>query len=166
SKKNDPQHLLTGLGISNIGKNAAKELMKQFHSIDHVAEAGMEELLTVQDVGQITAEAIFYYFRNAENQKMYEQLKTLGVNTVNPEPEFPVGQMFLGLTFVITGTLPTLSREAAAELIEQQGGKVSSAVSKKTNYLLAGESAGSKLTKALQLGIAVISEAELRDMMV
>ncbi|MEG7531365.1 MAG: NAD-dependent DNA ligase LigA, partial [Hungatella sp.] len=146
SKKNDPQHLLTGLGISNIGKNAAKELMKQFHSIDHVAEARMEELLTVPDVGQITAEAIFYYFRNAENQKMYEQLKTLGVNTVNPEPEFPVGQMFLGLTFVITGTLPTLSREAAAELIEQQGGKVSSAVSKKTNYLLAGESAGSKLT--------------------
>jgi DNA ligase (NAD+) len=120
-------------------------------------------MTNVPDVGGITAESIYQYFQNSKNQEILEKLEQAGVNMENREP-VSSGGMLEGKTFVITGTLPSFSRAEAQEWIERNGGKVSGSVSKKTNYLLAGEAAGSKLTKAQELGVAVISEQELREM--
>jgi DNA ligase (NAD+) len=165
SKQNEPQRLLTGLGIPNVGKTAAKEVVKYFKSIDSVAAATVEELMAVQDIGLITAEAIYTFFHIEENVAMLNNLKDLGVNTTLEEKETGLKQKFSGLTFVITGTLPTMDRKEVGELIESYGGKVSSSISKNTDYVLAGEAAGSKLTKAQELGVAVIDEAKLKEMM-
>lgn len=164
SKENEPGKLLTGLGISNIGKNAAKEIVKHFKNLDKVAEAEIEELVAVQDVGQITAEAVYAYFHNEDTRKIYEALKKDGLNTESGE-ETGGSQKLAGYTFVITGTLPTLKREEAAELIEKEGGKVAGSVSKKTSYLLAGEAAGSKLEKAKTLEVEIIDESRLLEML-
>lgn len=162
SKENEPYRLLTGLGIRNVGKAAAKDLMRHFKSIDALRAASLEELVAVPDVGEITAEGMYQYFRDEENIRILEQLKAAGVRMEAEESS--QGEKFAGLTFVITGTLPTMGRSEAQELIEKNGGKVSGSVSKKTNYVLAGEAAGSKLTKAQELGITVISEEELLKM--
>lgn len=164
SKQNEAFQLLTGLGIPNVGKAAAKTILKHFGSIEALMQADMESLQQVADVGEVTALCIRNYFQDENNCKIIERLKEAGVNMEMAESGSEDGR-FDGLTFVITGTLPTMDRKAAAALIEAHGGKVSGSVSKKTNYLLAGENAGSKLTKANDLGVSVISEAELQEML-
>ena len=164
SKQNEAFQLLTGFGIPNVGKAAAKTILKHFGSIEALMQADMESLQQVADVGEVTALCIRNYFQDENNCKIIERLKEAGVNMEMAETGSEDGR-FDGLTFVITGTLPTMDRKAAAALIEAHGGKVSGSVSKKTNYLLAGENAGSKLTKAYDLGVSVISEAELQEML-
>lgn len=163
SKNNDAIKLLTSLGISNVGKSAAKSLMKKFKSIDNLMKASYAQLIEVNDIGDISAMAIINYFKNPDNQAVVQRLKEYGVNMNIIEAQ-DGDERFDGKTFVVTGTLPTLSRKAASESIEKHGGKVSGSVSKKTDYLLAGENAGSKLTKAQNLGINVISEETLLEM--
>ncbi len=158
SKNNEPYRLLTGLGIRNIGKAAAKDLMRYFKSIDALANATLEELVAVPDIGEVTSEGLFDYFREEKNQEIIKKLKEAGVRMESGEEDH--GERFAGLTFVVTGTLPTMGRNEAQELIEKNGGKVSGSVSKKTSYVLAGEAAGSKLTKAQELGIPVVTEEE------
>lgn len=164
SKQNEAFQLLTGFGILNVGKAAAKTILKHFGSIEALMQADMESLQQVADVGEVTALCIRNYFQDENNCKIIERLKEAGVNMEMAESGSEDGR-FDGLTFVITGTLPTMDRKAAAALIEAHGGKVSGSVSKKTNYLLAGENAGSKLTKANDLGVSVISEEELQEML-
>ena len=164
SKQNEAFQLLTGFGIPNVGKAAAKTILKHFGGIEALMQADMESLQQVADVGEVTALCIRNYFQDENNCKIIERLKEAGVNMEMAESGSEDGR-FDGLTFVITGTLPTMDRKAAAALIEAHGGKVSGSVSKKTNYLLAGENAGSKLTKANDLGVSVISEAELQEML-
>lgn len=163
SKNNDATKLLTSLGISNVGKSAAKNLMKKFKSIDKLMNASYAQLIEVNDIGDVSAIAIIDYFKNPDNQMVIERLKGYGVNMNIIEDETS-DDRFDGKTFVVTGTLPTLSRKEASSLIEKHGGKVSGSVSKKTDYLLAGENAGSKLTKAQSLGINVITEETLQEM--
>ena len=164
SKQNEAFQLLTGFGIPNVGKAAAKTILKHFGSIEALMQADMESLQQVADGGEVTALCIRNYFQDESNCNIIERLKEAGVNMEMQESDNQDGR-FDGLTFVITGTLPTMDRKAAAALIEAHGGKVSGSVSKKTNYLLAGENAGSKLTKANDLGVSVISEAELQEML-
>lgn len=164
SKSNEPFRLLTGFGIPNVGKAAAKSLMKHFGSIDELASAPADRLTDVDDVGSVTADAVRAFFDDEQNIRIIDRLKEAGVNMKMEEPAEQAEQIFEGKTFVITGTLPSMDRKAAAALIEERGGKVSGSVSKKTDYLLAGEAAGSKLTKAQQLGTTIIDEGEFRKM--
>lgn len=163
SKQNDAYQLMTGLGISGIGKTAAKSLMEHFGSIHAVAEASMEQLVEVNDIGEISAKAIYQYFHDAKSKELLERMQKHGVNMVRLQAAGS-DDVLANHTFVITGTLPTMGRKEAVELIELHGGKVSSSVSKKTNYLLAGENAGSKLDKANALGVTVLTEEELLQM--
>ena len=163
SKQNEPFRLLTGFGIPNVGKAAAKAIMRQFGSIEALQHAGKEALLEVNDIGEVSAECILKYFASEKNQKIIARLKEAGVNMKMPESE-EMGDLLAGLTIVVTGTLPTLGRKEAQELIEKNGGKAAGSVSKKTSYVLTGENAGSKLNKAQDLGIPVISEAEFLEM--
>lgn len=163
SKQNDAYQLMTGLGISGIGKTAAKSLMEHFGSIHAVADASMEQLVEVNDIGEISAKAIYQYFHDAKSKELLERMQKHGVNMVRLQAAGS-DDVLANNTFVITGTLPTMGRKEAAELIELHGGKVSGSVSKKTNYLLAGENAGSKLDKANALGVTVLTEEELLQM--
>lgn len=163
SKQNEPFRLLTGFGIQNVGKAAAKAIMRQFGSIEALQHAGKEALLEVNDIGEVSAECILKYFASEKNQKIIARLKEAGVNMKMPESE-EMGDLLAGMTIVVTGTLPTLGRKEAQELIEKNGGKAAGSVSKKTSYVLTGENAGSKLNKAQDLGIPVISEAEFLEM--
>lgn len=163
SKQNDAYQLMTGLGISGIGKTAAKSLMEHFGSIHAVADASMEQLVEVNDIGEISAKAIYQYFHDAKSKELLERMQKHGVNMVRLQAAGS-DDVLANHTFVITGTLPTMGRKEATELIELHGGKVSSSVSKKTNYLLAGENAGSKLDKANALGVTVLTEEELLQM--
>ena len=163
SKQNDAVQLLTGLGIRNVGKNTAKAIMKHFDSIQSLQEAGFDDLVAIDDIGATTAGCIIEYFADSLNRQVIDEMQELGVNmTVSSDEE--AGDKLSGLTIVVTGTLPTLGRKEATELIERNGGKCTGSVSKKTDYLLAGEAAGSKLTKAQSLGIPVITEEQLFDM--
>lgn len=163
SKENDAYKLLTGLGIPNVGKAAARTIMKKMQNIDTLMQASMEELQEVDDIGEVSADCIRRFFADEKNRQQVERLKQAGLNMECKESAGE-DQRFAGLTFVITGTLPNMDRKEAAVMIENFGGKVTGSVSKKTNYLLAGENAGSKLTKAQTLGISVISEDELLQM--
>lgn len=163
SKENDAYKLLTGLGIANVGKAAAKSIMKHFKTFEVLRNADMEALKEVKDIGEVSAQCIYDFFHNEKNEVLLNRLKDYGVN-MEYIPEEGTDERFLGQTFVITGTLPNMDRKEAAALIEKFGGKVSGSVSKKTNYVLAGENAGSKLTKANELGIMVISEEKLLEM--
>lgn len=163
SKQNDAYQLMTGLGISGIGKTAAKSLMEHFGSIHAVADASMEQLVEVNDIGEISAKAIYQYFHDVKSKELLERMQKHGVNMVRLQAAGS-DDVLANHTFVITGTLPTMGRKEAAELIELHGGKVSGSVSKKTNYLLAGENAGSKLDKANALGVTVLTEEELLQM--
>ncbi len=164
SKENEPQRLLTGFGIPNIGKSAARELMKYFKSINSLINATIDELRQVSDIGEVSALAIINFFKDEKNKKIIENLQMSGVNMEIKEEENIVEQKFSGMTFVITGTLPKIGRADATALIQRYGGKVSGSVSKKTTYVLAGEEAGEKLVKAKELGTKVITEQELFDM--
>ncbi len=163
AKQRDACQLLTGFGIPNVGKAAAKAVMKHFGTIEHLASASVEQLTQVPDIGTVSAECIRSFFADASNQEMLKRLQDEGVNMARIK-QAGASERFAGMTFVITGTLPGLERKQAAEMIEQNGGKVSGSVSKKTTYLLAGENAGSKLAKAKDLGVQVISEAQLLEM--
>ena len=160
AKENDAYMLLTGFGIPNVGKAAAKTIMKRFSSILDLEDADRDALMEVDDVGEVSADCIFRFFHDEKNKEMIVRLKSLGVNMKAEETE-TIDSAVSGKTVVITGTLPTLGRKEAAELVEKYGGKVSGSVSKKTDYVVAGESAGSKLTKAQELGITVLTEEEL-----
>ena len=164
SKTNDAYKLLTGLGIPNVGKAAAKAIMKHFKTMENLQNASLEELTAVNDIGEISAACIRNFFAEEKNQQIIARLREWGVNMDAEEME-TIDSVLSGKTVVVTGTLPSLGRKEAQTLIEQYGGKVSGSVSKKTDYVLAGEAAGSKLTKAQELGIAVISEEELLEML-
>ncbi len=163
SKNNDPERLLAGLGIRGVGRATAAELIRSFKGIRAIQAADEEELLNVNDIGGTIAAAIREYFDQPENAALIDAFEAAGVNMTAQEKE-NVSDVFAGKTFVITGTLPSMSRSEAKEWIESRGGKVTGSVSKKTDYLVAGEAAGSKLTKAQNLGIAVIDEDGLRAM--
>lgn len=163
SKKNSADKLLTGLGISNVGKTTAKTIMRHFDSLWALAEADYDSLVGIPDVGPTTAQSIVSFFEMQENRTILKRLADAGVNMESVKEEGE-SEKLAGLTFVITGTLPGLDRKQAQEFIEKNGGKVTGSVSKKTSYLLAGEAAGSKLTKAAELGIPVLSEADLYRM--
>lgn len=163
SKKNEPFRLLTGFGIPNVGKAAAKSIMRQFRTMDALIGAEKEELTAVNDIGEVSADCIRNFFDSESNLEIIDRLKAAGVNMAVSEEE-GTSQILAGLTIVVTGTLPTLGRKDAQELIERNGGKAAGSVSKKTSYVLAGENAGSKLTKAQDLGIPVIDEAEFLKM--
>ncbi len=163
SKTNSPDRLLAGLGIRNVGRTTAMALMRHFPSIQDLAAASEETLLAVPDIGETTARAIREFFDREENRELIEAFEQDGVNMSASEDE-RVSDALAGKTFVITGTLPTMGRNDAKEWIEARGGKVTGSVSKKTDYLVAGEAAGSKLTKARDLGITVIDEEALLGM--
>ena len=163
SKENEPQQLLTGLGIPGIGRAAARDLMRKFGSLDALQTATEEELLAVPDMGEISAKNIREYFSDEANKEMLLNLKSAGVHMESHEAGNEEG-ILSGKTFVITGTLPTMDRKEAAALIERHGGRVTGSVSKKTDYLVAGEAAGSKLTKAQSLGTKILSEEELLEL--
>lgn len=165
SKENDIDRLITGFGIRNIGRQAAYELMNHFTTIHRLMEASYEELISVKDMGDISAGAIIEFFSNPHNQDILARLEQAGVNFSSSREASDGKGSLSGLTLVITGTLPSMGRTQMEELIKKHGGKVSGSVSKNTNYLVAGENAGSKLTKAEQLGVKVISEEELLNML-
>ena len=152
------------LGIRFVGERTAQVVADRFASIDALKAASLEELQEVEDVGPRVAEAITDFFREPNNLDLLEQLREAGVQFSQQRQE-KTSDHLAGLTFVLTGTLPSMSRDAAKQLIEQAGGKVIGSVSKKTDYVVAGEAAGSKLTKAEKLGVAVIEEAELVELL-
>lgn len=164
SKENDAYKLLTGFGIPNVGKAAAKAIMKHFKNIETLSHASMDELQDVNDIGEVSAECIRRFFLDEENRKIVERLKEAGVNMSAEEAEV-LESPISGKTVVVTGTLPSLGRKEAQELIEKYGGKAAGSVSKKTDYVLAGEAAGSKLTKAQELGIPVLNEEEFKTLL-
>ena len=164
AKQNPPDRLLTGLGISNVGKSAAQALMNHFGTMDALAQATEEEMMDIDDIGPISAHCVYTYFRQTHSQILLQKFKDAGVNMVQEvlppaEENLPLS----GKTVVISGTLPGMSREEATQLIQRHGGKVTGSVSKKTSFLLAGESAGSKLEKATALGIPVLSLEEVEQ---
>lgn len=162
SKANSPDRLLFALGIKGIGQKNAQLLMKHFGSIEKLSETSPEEISAVENFGDILANNIFTTLHEPHMTELIERLKSYGVNTVYQSDV--KSDKLAGLTFVITGTLPDMTRDEAKTLIEQNGGKCSGSVSKKTSYVLAGEEAGSKLTKAQQLGVTVISQQQLIEM--
>lgn len=162
AKKNPLDRLICGLGIRLIGAKAAKNIAGYFGNMDAVMAASVEELSRIDDVGEKMAESLVHYFSEPETKELIERMKAAGVNMIAESR--PTGGIFEGKTFVLTGTLPSLKRSEAQKIIEDNGGKVSGSVSKKTNYVVAGEEAGSKLDKANALGVAVITEEELLEM--
>ncbi len=163
SKKNDLHQLISALGIPQVGTSAAKTLARTFGTLERLQNASLEELTAVEDVGEVTARNIRRWFASPQSEHLLSLLTAAGVNT---ECADAGGDgRFAGKTFVLTGTLPTLTRDEATALIERFGGKAASSVSKKTSYVLAGESAGSKLTKAQELGIPILTEEEFRSML-
>jgi DNA ligase (NAD+) len=164
SKKNPLPRVLTALGIRFVGERTAVFLAEAFGSLDLIADAGTAELQQAEEVGPKVAESIFQFFREPRNQELVNRLRAAGLQFEYTSTR-PKGGPLKGLTFVITGMLPNLSREDAKKLIETAGGKVSSAVSKKTNYLVAGADPGSKFDKAQELGIKVVNEEGLLDLL-
>jgi len=163
SKANDLSKLLFAFGIRQVGQKAAKVLAARFGTLDALCAATLEELTAVDDVGEITARNIVEWLSNDQSKHLIATLRDAGVNMASLAE--PVGDKFAGMTFVLTGTLERFTREEAGALIEQFGGKVSGSVSKKTTYVVAGEAAGSKLKKAQELGITVLSEVEFLDIL-
>ncbi len=163
SKKNDLSKLLCAFGIRQVGARAAQTLARQFGSLDALMAATEEELTAVEDIGGITAGFIVKWFESPQSQDLIRRLREAGVNFQSTEEK--AGDALKGQTFVLTGTLPTMKRSEAKKLIEAAGGKVAGSVSKKTSYVVAGEEAGSKLTKAQELGVIILTENELLDLL-
>jgi len=162
SKQTTLARFLFGLGIRQIGEATAKDLARHFGSMDRIMDASVEQLLEVRDVGPIVAHSIHQFFQQPHNREVVEQLRAAGLNWEEGEGAGEQGpRPLLGKTLVLTGTLPSLSRDHAKDMIEAAGGKVSGSVSKKTHYVVAGEEAGSKLDKARELGLTVLDEAGL-----
>ena len=165
SKQTTLPRFLFGLGIRHVGEATAKELVRHFGKLDAIMDATPEQLLQVGDVGPIVAQSIRTFFDQTHNREVVEQLRACGVTWKEGEPAAVAPKPLAGKTFVITGTLPTLSRDGAKDLLEAAGAKVAGSVSKKTSYVLAGTDAGSKLDKARELGVAVIDELEMKEML-
>ncbi|MBQ2608932.1 MAG: NAD-dependent DNA ligase LigA [Butyrivibrio sp.] len=163
SKSNDAVRLLTGLAIRNVGKSTAREIMKHFDNIMDLSKVTKDGFLQIPDIGETTAGDLYEFFHDEKNLAVLSKMQTLGVNMEATRDE-DTSDIFAGKTIVVTGTLPTLGRKEAEELIVKNGGKASGSVSKKTSFVLAGEAAGSKLTKANDLGIKVIDETEFMEM--
>ena len=163
SKQNDLFKLITALGIRHIGVKGAKNLANKYESIDNIMKASIEELAETEDVGDITAKSIYEFLHQEQTIDLIERLRKAGVNMSKIKEE-GIDSRFSGKTFVLTGSLEKLSRNEASDIIEKFGGKTLSSVSKKTDYVLAGEDAGSKLTKAQTLGITIITEEEFENM--
>ena len=158
--------MIFGLGIRQIGAAASKVLAKHFGSMEAVMEADCETLENLEDFGKITAESVREFFTDVKNIELINELKDLGLNMKYSAPASENDSTsFDGMIFVLTGTLPTLKRAEAQKLIEDRGGKCSSSVSAKTNFVLAGEEAGSKLDKAQKLGVKIITEDEFKAML-
>ncbi len=166
SKKNDLYRIIFALGIRHIGQKAAKLLADKFGTLEAIASASEEDISSIEGFGEIMARSTAAYFSLDESKKLVAEIRELGINTRNLTEKAAVSEdnPFFGKTFVITGTLTNYKRTEAAAVIESMGGKVSSSVSKKTDYVLAGEEAGSKLTKAQSLGVTVIDEAQFEEM--
>jgi DNA ligase (NAD+) len=160
SKSRPLSRLLNGLGVRHVGEGAAQLLARHFGSLDALMEASVEDIEGVRGIGDIIARSVVEYFAEPNTRKLMERLRTAGLTLVEPKAK-AVGRSLAGLTVVITGTLPTLSRVAATALVQAHGGSVTSSVSKSTSFVVAGEAAGSKLEKARTLGIEVIDEAGL-----
>ena len=164
SKSAEINRLVYALGIRHIGQKAAKLLCEHFLSIEAIFDASVEEISSIDGFGEIMAQSVYDYFSLEQTRELINNLKDSGV-LMTPIEKKSEGGIFLGKTFVLTGTLPTMKRSEASKLIEANGGKTSSSVSKKTDFVLAGEDAGSKLTKANALGVTVISEEEFLAML-
>ena len=162
SKSNDLSKLISAFGIRHIGEKAAKLLSEHFGTLDAIMMASVIDVLEIEGFGRIMGESVIEFFTKKETIDLVNRLRENGVNMASTKEK--LDDRFAGLTFVLTGTLPTLTRADATAIIEQYGGKASGSVSKKTSYVLAGEEAGSKLTKANELGIKVIDEAEFLEM--
>jgi len=161
SKKQPLFRLLIAFGIRHVGPTAAKALSSNYEDIHAIARTSKEELSELEGLGDVIAESIVDFFENRENIELIKRLEKAGVNIVGDKKDVEkLSNEFDGMTFVLTGTLPTMTREEAAEIIEARGGKVSSSVSKKTSYVVAGDKAGSKLTKAESLGVKVLDERD------
>ena len=163
SKNNDLDRVICSLGIKNVGAKLAKILAKEFKNIDDLMNASVIRLNSINDVGEITANNIYEFFKQEQTIDLINRLKNAGVNMEYLQQESD-DERFFGKTFVLTGSLSNYTRDEASKIIEDFGGKTSSSVSKKTTYLLAGEDAGSKLIKAEQLGVTIITEREFEDM--
>lgn len=163
SKQNDLYRLITALGIRHVGTKASKILARKYKNIDNILNAKIEDLSNINDIGPVMASSIVEFFEQEQTKDLIEKLKQAGVNMVAQDEE-ETDSRFEGKTFVLTGSLEKYTRGEASDIIEKFGGKVSGSVSKKTDYLLAGEEAGSKLTKAQNLGIAIISEDQFIEM--
>ena len=163
SKSRGPERLLSALGIRQVGEKAAKAIVRRYPDLEALFTATPEELMSIDDVGQITAESLCTFFARPQTRLLFDRFRAVGVVTA-AEAKTPIGNELQGMTFVLTGTLPTMSRTEASELIEKHGGKTASSVSKKTTYVVAGAEAGSKLSKAEALGVSVIDEAQLLSM--
>ncbi len=166
SKTRGLQRLLYGIDIRHVGERYAKILARHFRSIDRLAEATVEELVAIHEIGGAVAESVHEWMRNEKNIELVNRLKASGVVTeIDESATAALDERFVGKTFVLTGKLEQFTRDEAAKLIEDRGGRVSSSVSKKTDYVIAGTDAGSKLTKAESLGITILSEDEFKEMM-
>ncbi len=162
SKSRGLERLLFALGVRGVGEVAAEAIAQKLQTLDNCFGAGYDDFVAVEDIGEITATALVEFFADEGTRALCDRLVALGVSpNAKSEPKLDT---LAGLTFVLTGTLPTMSRDEASALIKKNGGKVSSSVSKKTSYVVAGEEAGSKLTKANELGVKVINEAQLLEM--
>lgn len=162
SKQNDLSRVIFALGIPEVGEKMAALLAQQFGTMEKLSWATLEELTAIDGFGEVVAQNIVSFFLEERNRRQIERLAQAGINMESKKVK--AGDTFAGMTFVLTGTLPTLKRSEAKELIESLGGKVSSSVSKKTSYVVAGEEAGSKLDKANELGIPLLSEEQLLQM--
>lgn len=161
SKSTTLNRFLFGLGIRHVGEATAKDLARHFGTLDAIMAASVEQLLEVRDVGPVVAESIHTFFAQPHNREVVQQLRACGVHWEEGAPAEKAPQILAGKTVVLTGTLPTMGRDEAKELLEAAGAKVSGAVSKKTSYVVAGAEAGSKLTKAQELGVPVLDEARM-----
>ncbi len=164
SKQNELYRLITALGIRHVGTKAAKVLARKYKTIDKLANASFESLSETNDIGEVVANSIIDFFAQEQTKDLIQRLVKVGVNTKQEENDEETDQRFVGKTFVLTGTLNNFTREEAQNIIEKFEGKVSSSVSKKTSFVLAGEEAGSKLAKANELGIKILSEQEFIEL--
>lgn len=163
SKENDLYKLITALGIRHVGGKASKVLARKYKTMENLQNANFEQLSQINDIGEVMANSIIEFFMQEQTKDLIEKLKNAGVN-MNCLEEESDDKRFEGKTFVLTGSLELFTRKEAEDIIEKLGGKTSSSVSKKTDYVLAGEDAGSKLTKAQSLGINIISETDFKEM--
>ena len=163
SKEQDLSRLIFAFGIRQVGQKAGKILAARFRTLDALQNASLEELTAVDDIGEITAQSILDWMSSPQSRHLIDRLREAGVNMAAAEQGSD--QRFAGMTFVLTGALEKFTRDEAGEMIESRGGKSSGSVSKKTTYVVAGEAAGSKLRKAQELGIPVLSEDEFLELL-